>query len=121
MAKLCPLVAGPRRTGLDDPDRLENNLNPGGAERVISGTDPTSAALLLGFEDASDFDFDDVVLDLGAPGVVPPPIVTPPASLADLDGTNGFRLDGINRLDRSARRRGCLELIEDSGLALQQQ
>jgi serralysin len=71
-------VAGPAfHTADDDPDRLENNLNPGGAERVVSGADPASGALLLGFEDAGDFDFDDVVLDLGAPGVVPPPIVTP--------------------------------------------
>ena len=27
-----------------DPDRLENNLNPGGAEHVVSGTDATSGA-----------------------------------------------------------------------------
>ena len=75
-----------------DPDRLENNLNPGGAERVVSGADPTSGALLLGFEDLRDFDFNDVVVGLG-PIVVPPPVEVPPASLADLDGTNGFRLD----------------------------
>ena len=74
-----------------DPDRLENNLNPGGAERVVSGADPTSGALLLGFEDLRDFDFNDVVVGLG-PIVVPPPVDVPPASLADLDGTNGFRL-----------------------------
>ena len=83
-----------------DPDRLENNLNPGGAERVVSGLDPTSGALLLGFEDLTDFDFNDVVIGLAPPGVTPPPIVTPPASLADLDGTNGFRLDGIDPDDR---------------------
>ncbi len=84
-----------------DPDRLENNLNPGGAERVVSGLDPTSGALLLGFEDLTDFDFNDVVIGLAPPGVTPPPIVTPPASLADLDGTNGFRLPGIDAYDRS--------------------
>jgi hypothetical protein len=83
-----------------DPDRLENNLNPGGAERVVSGTDVTSGALLLGFEDLRDFDFNDVVVGLG-PIVVPPPVDVPPASLADLDGTNGFRLDGIDEFDRS--------------------
>ena len=83
-----------------DPDRLENNLNPGGAERVVSGTDATSGALLLGFEDLRDFDFNDVVVGLG-PIVVPPPVVVPPASLADLDGTNGFRLDGIDADDYS--------------------
>ena len=76
-----------------DPDRLENNLNPGGAERVVSGTDATSGALLLGFEDLRDFDFNDVVVGLG-PIVVPPPVDVPPASLADLDGTNGFRARG---------------------------
>jgi hypothetical protein len=76
-----------------DPDRLDNNLNPGGAERVVSGLDPTTGALLLGFEDLRDFDFNDVVVGVGPPVVVPPPIVTPPVSLADLDGTNGFRLD----------------------------
>ena len=81
-----------------DPDRLENNLNPGGAERVVSGADATSGALLLGFEDLRDFDFNDVVVGLG-PIVVPPPVVVPPASLADLDGTNGFRLDGIDPVD----------------------
>jgi hypothetical protein len=59
-----------------DPDRLENNLNAGGAERVVSGTDPTSGALLLGFEDLRDFDFNDVVVGLG-PIVVPPPIEVP--------------------------------------------
>jgi FG-GAP repeat len=97
-------VAGPAfHTADNDPDRLENNLNPGGAERVVSGADPASGALLLGFEDAGDFDFDDVVLDLGAPCVVPPPIVTPPASLAELDGINGFRLDGIQVGDLSGR------------------
>ena len=83
-----------------DPDRLENNLNPGGAERVVSGTDATSGALLLGFEDLRDFDFNDVVVGLG-PIVVPPPVDVPPASLADLDGTNGFRLDGIDVDDLS--------------------
>jgi hypothetical protein len=83
-----------------DPDRLENNLNPGGAERVVSGTDPTSGALLLGFEDARDFDFNDVMVGLG-PIVVPPPVDVPPASLADLDGTNGFRLEGIDVYDGS--------------------
>ena len=83
-----------------DPDRLENNLNPGGAERVVSGADPTSGALLLGFEDLRDFDFNDVVVGLG-PIVVPPPVDVPPASLADLDGTNGFRLPGIDRGDFS--------------------
>ena len=87
-------------TADNDPDRLENNLNPGGAERVVSGIDPTSGALLLGFEDARDFDFNDVVIGLG-PIVVPPPVLVPPASLADLDGSNGFRLDGINAGDRS--------------------
>ena len=64
-----------------DPDRLENNLNPGGAERVVSGTDATSGALLLGFEDLRDFDFNDVVVGLG-PIVVPPPVdrARPPRS-----------------------------------------
>jgi hypothetical protein len=84
-----------------DPNPLDNNLNPGGEERVVSGLDATSGALLLGFEDQLDFDFNDVVIDLGPPGVVRPPIVTPPASLADLDGTNGFRLDGIDTGDLS--------------------
>jgi FG-GAP repeat/RTX calcium-binding nonapeptide repeat (4 copies) len=107
-------VEGPVfHTADNDPDRLENNLNPGGAERVVSGTDPTRGALLLGFEDASDFDFDDVVLDLGVPGVVPPPIVTPPASLADLDGTNGFRLEGIDAFDYGGIARGAGDVNGD--------
>ena len=53
---------------------------------------PTSGALMLG-----------VVLGLG-PIVAhthPPPVVIPPASLADLDGTNGFRLDGTDAYDYS--------------------
>jgi hypothetical protein len=40
------------------------------------------------------------VLGLG-PIVDPPPVVVPPASLADLDGTNGFRLEGIDAGDDS--------------------
>jgi hypothetical protein len=80
-----------------DPDPLQNDLNPGGAERVVSGLDATGGALLLGFEDLIDFDFNDVVIDLG------PPIVTPPASLADLDGTNGFQLNGVSAYDASGR------------------
>jgi hypothetical protein len=95
-------VRGPVfHTAEADPEPLENNLNPDGAERVVSGLDATSGALLLGFEDQRDFDFNDVVVDLGPLGVVPPPIVAPPASLADLDGTNGFRLDGIDVFDFS--------------------
>jgi hypothetical protein len=54
---------------------------------VVSGLDPANGSLLLGFEDARDFDFNDVVIGLG-PIVVPPPVVVPPVSLADLDGTN---------------------------------
>jgi hypothetical protein len=90
-------------TADNDPDRLDNNLNPGGAERVVSGTDATSGELLLGFEDLRDFDFNDVVVGVGPPIVVPPPIVTPPASLTDLDGTNGFRLEGVDVGDVSGR------------------
>ena len=82
------------------PTRSQNDLNPGGAERVVSGTDATTGALLLGFEDLRDFDFNDVVVGLG-PIVVPPPVEVPPASLADLDGTNGFRLDGIDAATNS--------------------
>ena len=80
-----------------DPDRLENNLNPGGAERVVSGTDATSGALLLGFETCS------TSTSTTWRGLAPigPPLVVPPASLADLDGTNGFRLDGIDPYDYS--------------------
>jgi hypothetical protein len=100
-----------------DPDRLENNLNPGGAERVVSGLDPTSGALLLGFEDLIDFDFNDVVLDLTPPVVVPPPIVAPPASLADLDGTNGFRLDGIDPGDNSGSSVASAGDIDGDGFA----
>jgi hypothetical protein len=70
-------------TAGNDPDRRQNDRNPSGAARVASSLRPTSGALMLGF-----------AFSLG-PIVDPPPVVIPPASLADLDGTNGFRLEGF--------------------------
>ena len=81
-----------------DPDRISGaNLNPGGAERVVSGADATSGALLLG-----------VVLGLG-PIVAhahPPLVIPPPRSPTSTAPTASASTASLRRSQRFLRRRG---------------